>query len=123
RSGEVTTSDLREFIYELKDQGLQPTSIRRNISAVRTYFAFLLAEGLAVSDPTERLEPPRTWRRLPDVLTRAEIDRLLDAPDPIDPYFWRDKAMLEFAYASGVRVSELTALKIRDVALDEGFAS
>jgi integrase/recombinase XerD len=123
RVGEASASDLREFVYQLKDQGLQATSIRRNLSAVRTYFAFLIAEGLVVADPSERLEPPRTWRRLPDVLSHADMERLLVAPDPVDPLYWRDKAMLEFGYASGVRVSELTALKIKDLELDEGFAT
>jgi integrase/recombinase XerD len=123
RPGEVTTADLREFVYSLKDQGLQPTSIRRTQSALRTYYRFLLGEGLVVADPTERLETPRTWRRLPDVLGRDEVGRILDAPDPSDPLFWRDKAMLEFAYASGVRVGELTTVRVRDIDIGEGFAS
>lgn len=123
RPGEATATHLREYVYQLKDQGLQATSIRRGISAIRTYFAFLLAEGVVVADPSERLEPPRVWRRLPGVLSRAEIERLLDAPDPADRLFWRDKAILEFAYASGVRVSELTSLRIRDISFEEAFAS
>ena len=123
RPGEAGAADLRAFVYHLKDQGLQPTSIRRNLSAVRTYFAFLLAEGLVLTDPSERLEAPRTWRRLPSVLSRAEVERLLEAPDPFDRLYWRDRAILEFAYASGVRVSELTALRLKDLALDDGFAT
>ena len=123
RPGDATATDLREFVYQLKDEGLQPTSIRRTLSAVRTYFAFLLAEGLVVTDPSDRLEMPRVWRRLPGVLSRGEVEALLDAPDPADRLYWRDKAILEFAYAAGVRVSELTTLKQRDLALDEGFAA
>jgi integrase/recombinase XerD len=122
RPGEVTAAELREFVYRLKDDGLQPTSIRRTLSAVRTYFSFLLAEGLVVSDPSERLEPPRVWRRLPGVLSRAEVERLLEAPDPADRLYWRDRALLEFAYASGVRVSELVAVRVLDLDLEEGFA-
>jgi integrase/recombinase XerD len=75
-----------------------------------------------VADPTDRLELPRTWRRLPGVLSRDEVARILDAPDPADRLFWRDKALLEFAYASGVRVGELVTLKARDVDLQEGLA-
>ncbi|MBX6362314.1 MAG: site-specific tyrosine recombinase XerD [Gemmatimonadetes bacterium] len=123
RPGEASAGDLREFVYYLKDLGLQPSSIRRNISAVRTYFAFLLAEGIVVTDPSENLELPKTWRRLPGVLARDEVERLLEAPEVTDRLYWRDKALLEFAYASGVRVSELTALRIRDLALEEGFAT
>jgi integrase/recombinase XerD len=122
RPGEAKASDLRDFVYALKDRGLQATSIRRTLSAVRTYYAFLLAEGLVVTDPTERVELPRTWRRLPDALNRTDIEKLLDAPDPGSPHYWRDKALLEFAYASGVRVSELTALRVRDLDLHEGLA-
>ena len=118
----VGVRELREYGYQLKDRGLQPTSIRRNLAAIRTYFAFLLAEEYVTADPTERVDLPRSDRRLPHVLTPAEMERLLDAPDPGDPLYWRDKAMLEFAYASGVRASELIGLKVRDVDLQEGFA-
>lgn len=120
--GRAGVAELRDYTYHLKDRGLQPTSIRRNLAAIRTYFAFLLAEGLVVADPTDRVDLPRTWRRLPNVLHRDEVARLLDAPDLNDPLYWRDKALLEFAYASGVRVSELIGLKVRDVDLQEGFA-
>lgn len=123
RPGAATPADLREFAYHLKDRGLGPSSIRRNLSAIRTYYAFLLAEGLVVTDPSEQIEPPGAWRRLPDVLSRKEAAGLLDAPDDLaDRFYWRDKALLEFAYASGVRVSELIGLRVRDVALEDGFA-
>jgi integrase/recombinase XerD len=68
------------------------------------------------------VELPRAWRRLPDVLSRADVARILDAPDPSERLFWRDKALLEFAYASGVRVGELITVKVRDVDLQEGLA-
>jgi integrase/recombinase XerD len=122
RPADVGAHELREFVYHLKDRGLQASSIRRNVSAVRTYFAYLLAEGVVVTDPSDRLELPRAWRRLPGALGRDEVAGLLDAPDPADRLFWRDKALLEFAYASGVRVGELIALKVRDVDLQEGLA-
>ena len=123
RPGDASVADLRELSYHLRDQGLAPTSIRRTLSAIRTYFGFLLAEGLIDADPTEQVESPRTWRKLPDVLSRQEVERLLEAPDPDDRLYWRDRAMLELAYASGVRVSELTGLRARDVDLEEGFAT
>jgi integrase/recombinase XerD len=122
RPADVDAEALREFVYHLKDQGLQPSSIRRTISAVRTYFGYLVAEGAVAADPTDRVEVPRAGRRLPGVLTREEAARILDAADPADRFFWRDKALLEFAYASGVRVGELITLKVRDVDLQEGMA-
>jgi integrase/recombinase XerD len=122
RPAEAGTTELRDFVYALKDRGLQPTSIRRNISAVRTYFGYLLGEGVVVTDPTERVELPKTWRRLPAVLSRAEVEQILEAPDPADRLYWRDRALLEFAYAAGVRVSELTGLKVRDLDLEEALA-
>ncbi len=122
RIGDANAHDLREHMYALKSEGLQATSIRRALSAIRTYYGYLLAEGQVVADPTERVEAPRAWRRLPGVLGREEVERLLEAPDPNDALFWRDRALLEFAYASGVRVSELTGLRIRDLDLEEGLA-
>lgn len=121
--GSATAAQLREFSYHLRDQGLAPSSIRRTLSAIRTYFAFMLEEGLIETDPSEQVEPPKTWRRLPDVLGRQDVERLIEAPDPGDRLYWRDRSMLELAYASGVRVSELIGLKVRDVDLDEGFAT
>jgi integrase/recombinase XerD len=122
RPADVGATELREYVYQLKDRGLQSSSIRRSVSAVRTYFGYLLAEGVVVADPTDRVELPRAWRRLPGVLSREEVASILDAPDPGDRLFWRDKALLEFAYASGARVGEVMALKVRDVDLQEGLA-
>lgn len=119
--GAVTPSHLRDWVFHLKDAGMAPTSIRRAQSAVRTYFAFLLAEGSLTVDPTERLESPRLGRKLPDFLTREEAERLLDAPDPDAPLYWRDRAILELLYATGMRVSELTELPLTALDLDEGF--
>lgn len=122
RLGDVGATELREYVYHLKDRGLQTSSIRRALSALRTFFAYLVGEGLVLADPTEKVELPRAWRRLPDALAREEVERLLDAPDPSEPLYWRDKAMLEFAYASGVRVGELTTIKVRDVLFEDGLA-
>jgi integrase/recombinase XerD len=120
--GVVQTADLRAFVLQLKDLGLAPASIGRNVSAIRTYFGFLLGENLVVSDPSERLQTPRAWRSLPEVLSVAEIEALMEAPDLSHALAWRDRALLEFAYASGVRVSELIQLEIRNLLLEEGLA-
>jgi integrase/recombinase XerD len=121
--GRVTPQQLREWVFSLKDAGLAATSIRRAQSAVRTYYRFLLAEGAIQTDPTDRLESPRVARKLPDFLSLEETTRLLEAPDPGKKLYWRDRAILEFLYASGVRVSELVELPLASVDLDEGVAS
>jgi integrase/recombinase XerD len=120
---EATSGDLRSFVLRLKDVGLAPSSIARNISAIRTYFGFLLSENLVVADPSEKLQTPRGWRTLPEVLSVEEIGRLMDAPDLAHPLAWRDRALLEFMYASGVRVSEVTDLAIRNLSLQEEVAT
>jgi integrase/recombinase XerD len=120
--GSVSAAALRAWVFALKDEGLAATSIRRAQSAVRTYFRFLLAEGVISADPTDRLDSPRVARSLPDFLSTEETDRLLDAPDETKAVYWRDRAILEFLYATGVRVSELTDLPIASVDLEEGFA-
>jgi integrase/recombinase XerD len=116
---DITSRMLREFVYHLKDVGLAPSSIRRNISAVRTYFRFLLSDGVVARDPSERLETPKRWRTLPDVLTVDEVTRLISSPTLDDPLAFRDRAMLELAYGAGLRVSEWITLGVRDVLLED----
>lgn len=117
----VTPRLLREFVYQLKDLGLAPASIRRNVSAVRSYFRFLMGDGHVVRDPSERLDTPQRWRTLPEVLTVDEIHKLLAAPTMDDPLYFRDRAMLEVAYGAGLRVSEWIGIGVKDVWLDEGL--
>jgi integrase/recombinase XerD len=119
---QLAAAQLREFIYFLKDLGLAPTTIRRQISAIRTYFKFLVGEGIAARDPSERIESPKRWRTLPAVLSVAEMKKLLDAPNTNEPLAMRDVALIEFAYATGVRVSELVSLKLQDIMFTEGVA-
>jgi integrase/recombinase XerD len=112
---------LREYVYHLKDLGLSPASIRRNVSAVRTYFRFLTGDGLVVRDPSERLETPKRWRSLPEVLSVDEVQRLLASPTLDDALVFRDRALLELAYGAGLRVSEWITLGMRDLLLDQGL--
>ncbi len=119
--GRVTRALLRDFIYLLKDMGLSAATIRREVSAVRTYYGFLLGEGRIAADPSERLESPRRGRVLPDTLTVREVEALLAAPDVDHPLAWRDRALLELGYGAGMRVSELCGLGITDLLLTEGL--
>jgi integrase/recombinase XerD len=118
---DITARTLREYVYHLKDLGLSPASIRRNVSALRTYFRFLTGDGIVVRDPSERLETPKRWRELPDVLTVDEVQRLIAAPTLDDNMVFRDRALLELAYGAGLRVSEWITLGVRDLMLEEGL--
>jgi integrase/recombinase XerD len=113
----ITATMLREFVYHLKDLGLAPASIRRSI---RTYFRFLIGDGIVSADPSERLETPQRWRSLPEVLTVDEVQRLMAAPTLDDALVFRDRALLEVAYGAGLRVSEWITLGVRDLMLDDG---
>lgn len=117
----VTPQHLRRYLYHLKDLGLAPSSIRRNISSLRTYYRFLLGDGLVVQDPTERLDTPARWRTLPEVLTVVEVERLLATPTLDDPLVFRDRALLELGYGAGLRVSEWITIGTRDVLLDDAL--
>ena len=118
---DITPGVLREFVYHLKDLGLAGSSIRRNISALRTWFRVMLAEGLVHTDPTERIDSPQRWRTLPEVLSVDEVTRLLAAPQLDERLAFRDRAMLELAYGAGLRVSEWIGLAVKDVLLEDGL--
>jgi len=120
--GDVSGARVRDFVYSLKDLGLTPATIRRQISALRTYYRFLIGEGRVVQDPTARIETPKRWRTLPSVLSVEEVDRLLSAPDTDGALALRDRALLEFGYATGARVSELVGLKLQDIFFEDGIA-
>lgn len=119
---ELELSDLREHLSRLSDRGLAPSTLARCRSALRTYFRFLLGEGHVESDPTEGLEAPSRGRPLPHVLTYEGVLAILEAIDIEHQLANRDRAMLEVLYGSGVRISELTSLRVRDLRMDEGLA-
>ena len=117
----LTRPLLRDFVYLLKDLGLSAASIRRGVSAIRTYFGFLLGENRVTNDPSDRLESPRRGRVLPDTLSVQEVEALLAAPNLDQPLAWRDRALLELAYGAGLRVSELCGLGLTDLLLAENL--
>ena len=117
----LTRSLLRDFVYLLKDLGLSSASIRRGVSAIRTYFGFLVGEGRVMEDPSDRLESPRRGRTLPPTLSVPEMERLLASPQVDEPLAWRDRALLELAYGAGLRVSELCGLGLTDLLLTENL--
>ena len=117
----VTRKLLREFVFALKDLGLSAATIRRQVSAIRTYYRFLLGEGTVEHDPSDRLEMPRRGRKLPDVLSVPEVESLLAAPRADEPLAWRDRALLELGYGAGLRASELCGLRVSQLLLSDGL--
>ncbi len=117
----MTRAHLRDFIFLLKDLGLSPATIRRSVSAIRTYFSFLVGEGRLNDDPSDRLESPQRWRTLPDTLSVREVEAILAAPAVEEPLAWRDRALLELAYGAGLRVSELCGLTLGTLLLEDGL--
>jgi len=117
----LTRTLLRDFVYLLKDLGLSAASIRRSVSAIRTYFGYLVGEGRVANDTSDRLESPRRGRVLPDTLSVPEVEALLAAPNLEHPLAWRDRALLELAYGAGLRVSELCGLALTDLLLAENL--
>ena len=121
---EITLTDIQSFILELHDAGLGTRSVARNISVIRSFHKFLVRENVLSINATENLRQPKPAFHLPTVLTVPEVLRLLDAPiqeNPPGKYRLRDKALLEFLYATGVRVSELVNLQQSNCYLDSGF--
>ena len=122
---EITLTHIQSFILELHDAGLEARSVARNISAIRSFHKFLVRENIIEINATENLHQPKPAQHLPTVLTVDEVFRLINAPmqeDPPGKYRLRDKALLEFLYATGVRVSELVNLQQSNCYLDAGFA-
>ncbi len=117
----VAQTDVVSFLSGLSDAGLATPSVARCLAAIRGFHKFLLTDGLAGADPTVNLETPRGWKRLPRTLSSDDVEALLRQPDYATSIGLRDKAMLELLYASGLRVSELVGLRLRDINLERGF--
>ena len=118
---EVREEDLRFYFLRMKQGGMSARSLRRKASSLRGLYRFLQREGYMGEDPTELLEVPRLGAPLPRDLTLDEVDRLLAQPGPAEPLGVRNQAMLELIYATGLRVSELLALRLQDLNLEVGY--
>ena len=118
---EIQLSDLENFIFWLNDLGLGDRSQARLLSGLKAFYKYLLIEDVMDTDPTDLLEGPRLKRKIPEVLNYDEMMRLLAAIDLSEQQGTRNRAMLEILYACGLRVSELTDLKISNLYLEIGF--
>ncbi|HUI31581.1 MAG TPA: site-specific tyrosine recombinase XerD [Candidatus Acidoferrales bacterium] len=116
---EISRPEVRSYFKSLFDLGLKQSSIARNFSAVKNLHRFLVFRKISEIDPTTNLDRPKPSKRLPVVLNRAEIERLIKAPDTNEKLGIRDRAIIETLYATGMRVSELVNLKKRDLIKSE----
>ena len=116
----ITHSDIMEFLL-IKRRYLSPSSLARVITSIKMFHRFLVSDNYCKNDPTQNLDSPHLGLRLPRVLTFAEVEALLNAPNLTTPQGIRDRAMLELLYATGMRVSEIINLKLEGVNLQLGY--
>jgi integrase/recombinase XerD len=119
--GRANPDSIASYVLELHERGYADTTRARKVASARSFFAFLVDEGLIDEDPSRHVTSPRVGRSLPNALSMDEVDRLLAAPDGDSPDARRDRTMIELLYATGMRVGELVALDIGDVDVAEGF--
>jgi len=117
----ITVNLLREYMTGLMGRSVSVSSVKRYISSIRHFHKFLVQEGISGSNPTENLETPRGWHRLPKTLSFTDVDTLLRQPSEKNPSGTRDGAMIELLYATGLRVSELINLRLSNINLEVGF--
>ncbi|MDA8212081.1 MAG: site-specific tyrosine recombinase XerD [Clostridia bacterium] len=120
-ASEIHKNHVMAYLLSLQKSGKVPATIARHLAAIKGFFRFLLNEGLVPKDPTLNLESPKLRKKLPQILSNAEVDSLLNQPDSGRVAGLRDKAMLEVIYATGLRVSELCSLNEQDLNLELGF--
>ncbi|HKZ57237.1 MAG TPA: site-specific tyrosine recombinase XerD [Thermodesulfovibrionales bacterium] len=117
-----TRADVIDFIETLRNKGYSISSTCRFISSIKSLCKYLIIENVIKEDPSENLQTPKRWERLPKSLTVSEVRSFLELDTPIDkPTMMRDSVMLELLYSSGLRVSELVSLKVEDINLEAGF--
>ena len=119
----VDNAQINEYLKNLQDIGKKTSTISRNLASIRSFYQYLIRIKKIKNDPTENIQSPKVEKRVPSVLTSQEVELLLDQPKDIDLKGTRDKAMLEVAYATGMRVTEIISLDLEDVNLEEGFVS
>jgi integrase/recombinase XerD len=117
----VKKTNIIAYMLHLQKEGKATSSISRNIASIRSFYRMLIKNHIVTNDPTLNLESPKTEKRIPQILTIDEVEKLLSLPDENDPKGVRDKAMLEVLYATGIRVTELINLEVEDVNLSLGY--
>ncbi len=117
----VKRQDLTRYLLDQREAGRSGATVMRRLVALRMFYRFLLDEGIVAADPTETLDSPRLWKTLPGVLTPAQVDALLDAPDSRALLGRRDRVILETFYGTGLRISEVAGLRLDHLHFDAGY--
>lgn len=117
----ITKNNITNFMLNQKDRGISVNSVARRLAAIRMFHRFLVRERILKTDPSNLIETPKLWKKIPDTLSLNEVNALISQPNIRDRQGIRDKAILETLYATGMRVSEAVNLKVEDVNLDVGF--
>ncbi len=119
----VDEDGIKDYLTYMNDIGKKSSTISRSLASIRSFYQYLLRNKKIKRDPTNGIQSPKIEKRVPSVLTSQEVELLLEQPKNVDLKGIRDKAMLEFAYATGMKVTEIISLDIDDVNLQEGFVS
>ena len=119
----MSEADIKNYLSYLGTIGKKSSTISRNLATIRSFYQFLLRVKKVKNDPTSKIQSPKIEKKVPCILTSQEIELLLNQPKDVDLKGTRDKAMLEFAYATGMRVTEIISLNIDDVSLEKGYVT
>lgn len=119
----VKEADIKEYLNHLQEVGKKSSTVSRNLASIRSFYQFLVRNKKAKEDPTNNIQSPKVEKKAPSVLTAQEVELLLEQPKDVDLKGTRDKAMLEFAYATGMRVTEIISLNMENVNLEEGYVT
>ena len=119
----IKEDDIRRYLDHLQEIGKKPSTVSRNLASIRSFYQFLIRNKKVKADPTSSIQSPKVEKKAPSVLTAQEVELLLNQPKDVDLKGTRDKAMLEFAYATGMRVTEIISLNVDDVNFKDGFVA
>ena len=119
----VNSNDIKSYFEYLSKSGKKKTTISRNLASLRSFYQFLVRTKKVKKDPTNGVQSPKPEKKIPNILTAKEVELLLEQPKSVDLKGIRDKAMLEFAYATGMRVTEIISLDINDVNFKDNFVT
>ena len=117
----IDNEDIEKYFEYLKAMNKKTSTISRNLATIRSFYQFLLRTKKVKNDPTVGVQSPKVEKKIPSILSSQEVELLLEQPKTIDLKGIRDKAMLEFAYATGMRVTEIISLDITDANLEQGY--